>query len=58
MGLGGVAILYQRARRGQEAILEGKEELGGTFSEPGGIGRARRCWEALPESQEGSGGLS
>ena len=40
------------ARRGQEAILEGREESGVTFGKPGRIKRDGRGWEPLAEGRK------
>ena len=52
-GLGDVRRLSQRVGRGRNALLEGREELGGTSGELGGIGRAGSGREACPEGWEG-----
>ena len=49
-GPGGVERLFWRARRGREALLEGRDSLGGPSGGPVGIGKG---WETLLEGQEG-----
>ena len=53
-GPGGIEWPFPGAGRGQEALQEGREELGGPPEGPEWVGRpskrVERVWETLPES--------